>query len=320
MRISRVIPLSVLSAAVVMAGLTAPSIGQAVVPARAAVASSFQSSSAFQKSSAMPTSAFLRVDGGTAYATKIDRNRYTVRLPKGTDITWLGEAGGKPDQWGAFTPTKLAKAWTRIGHRAGVGVQSTITWRAAGTEYTSFVDARVSDPRINRDGVLVFSARTARGTLPKVLPDFSFNISPATDNPRKYPIVWGPRMMTSRLYFQPQATGDTSGQVTFVYPAGTPVEYESCSPPFYNAPTVSVSSASVPAGSSQANVTYNGFTCNDVTILSGTSTYVAWSPMAPGGRSSMLPCWTLKLSSTQSTAGCSSTTFSWAAGASSQNP
>lgn len=313
MRIARAVPLSVLSAAVVVAGLTAPSVGQAA-PAREAVASS-QKGSAFQKSSAMPTNAFLRVDGGTAYATKIDRNRYTVRLPKGTDITWLGEAGGKPNQWGTFTPTKVTKAWTRIGHPSGVGVQSTITWRAAGTDYTSFVDALVSDPRINRDGVLVFTARTARGTLPKALPGFSFNISPAMPASRAYPITWSLRTIGNTIGYTPSATDDTSAQVAWSYDDPR-LGWLAC-----NVAPIKLTPASLPAGATQANVAYNGFTCNDVTILtSATSTYVAWSPMTPGGRSSMLPCWLLKLSSTKSTPGCSSTSFSWTAGATSKNP
>lgn len=317
MHISRAVPLSVLSAAVVLAGLTAPSVGQAA-PARDAVASS-QKGSAFQKSSAMPTSAFLRVDGGTAYATKIDRNRYTVRLPKGTDITWLGEAGGKPDQWGTFTPAKLTKAWTRIGHRSGVGVQSTITWRAAGTDYTSFVDALVSDPRINRDGVLVFTARTARGTLPKVLPDFSFNISSTQERPRKYPYVWGIWYMTSNfLGFKPSATGDTSAQLDFSYLKSTN-NWVSCSG-YYGVPVLNLSPTSLPDGATQGNVLYNGFKCNDVTILSGPTTYVAWAPMQPGGKTSMLPCWTLKVNSTTSLPACNPQTFSWAAGPSSVSP
>ena len=304
MRILRAISLSALSAAVVAAGLVAPSVGQAA-PARDAVAPS-----SFQKSSAVPTSAFLRVDGGTAYAKKIDRNRYTVRLPKGTDITWLGEADGKPDQYGTFTPTKLTKAWTRMGHRSGVGVQSTITWRAAGTDYTSFVDALVSDPRINREGVLVFTARTARGSLPRVLPDFSFNISPAAKTPRTYPIVWGPNEMSGGLYFKAQATGDTSAQVTFVYSSSQDIEYYNpC-----NAPTVSLTSASVPAGSTKADVSYNGFTCIGVTILSGKDTYVAWAPMQSGGESSMLPCWRYKVSSQVSFASCWFQSMSWSAG------
>lgn len=312
MPISRAVSLSVLSAALVLAGVTAPSTAQAVRPARDAAPA------AFQKSSASPTSAFLRVDGGTAYAKKIEKDRYRITLPKGTDITWLGEAGGKSDQWGTFTPTKLTKAWTRIGHRAGVGVQSTITWRAAGTDYTSFVDARVSDPRINRDGMLVFTARTVRGALPKMLPDFSFNISSTQERPRKYPYVWGIWLITNVLGFKPSATGDASATLDWSY-LNSPNNWKSCSG-FYSVPVLNLSPTSLPVGATQGNVAYNGFSCNDITILSGPGTYVAWAPMQPGGRTSMLPCWTVKLNSTTSLPACNSQAFSWAAGPSSVSP
>ncbi|MGI9195882.1 MAG: hypothetical protein ACR2KE_00280 [Candidatus Nanopelagicales bacterium] len=269
-------------------------------------------------SAAVPSSAFVRIDGGTAYAKKTGKHRYTVSIPKGAGVKWLGEAGGKPDQYGTFTPSKLTKAWTLIGHAAGVGVQSTITWRKAGTDYTSFTDALVSDPRVNGKGELVFSARTVGGTLPHVLPDFSFNISSAPERPRKYPHAWGIWLMTNTLGFKPSATGDTSAQVDFSY-LNSPNNWVSCSG-FYKVPVLSLAPSSLPTGATQGNVAYNGFSCNDVTILSGPSTYVAWSPMQPGGRTSMLPCWTLKVNSTTSLPACNSQSFSWSSGPSAISP
>lgn len=267
----------------------------------------------------IPQSAFVRIDGGTAYAKKVGKHRYTVRVPKGAAVKWLGEANGKSDQYGTFTPTKLAKAWTRMGHREGVGVQSTITWRTAGTDYTSFTDALVSDPRINGKGELVFSARTRGGSLPRILPDFSFNISSAQELPRKYPYVWGIWLITNMLGFKPSATGDTAAKVdwSFLHPTSG---WITCSGGIYNVPVLSLSPTSIPAGSTQGNVAYNGFTCNNVTILSGANTYVAWAPMQPGGKTSMLPCWTLKVNSTTSMPACNTQTFSWAAGGESISP
>lgn len=307
MRISRAIPISMLSVAVLVAGLSTPGVAQADPPTDVSA-----------RASAEPTRAFVRIDGGTAYAKKAGKHRYTVRVPKGAGVQWLGEADGKPDQYGTLTPKKLAKVWTRMGHREGVGVQSTITWRKSGTDYTSFTDALVSDPRINGKGDLVFDARTAGGRLPQVLPDFSFNISPAQELPRKYPYVWGIWLITNILGFKPSATGDTTATVDWSYLHPTS-GWISCSG-IYNAPVLSLSPTSIPAGSTQGNVAYNGFTCNNVTILTGAKTYVAWAPMQPGGKTSMLPCWTLKVNSTTSMPACNPQTFSWAGGGESIDP
>lgn len=262
--------------------------------------------------SSVPTNAFLRVDGGTAYATQTGEHRYTVRLPKGTGVRWLGEARGKSNQFGTMSPSRLADSWQRLGHRPGVGVQSSITWRAKGTDYTSFADARVSDPRINGKGDLVFTARTPRGSLPTVLPDFSFNIAPAERSARKYAIDWGAWQVTGGLIaFNVQATADTTGTLTWLYNNG-PNKW----PPCYGVPVLNF------GGTTPGNVGYNGFTCNGVTIVSASTNFVAWSPMtsASGSRSSALPCYTLKLSSTSSLPACSTQAFTWQAGGNNKFP
>jgi hypothetical protein len=285
-----------LAAAVLLGGLAAPAVSHAAPLPSAPAASSG------------PTNAFLRVDGGTAYATKTGKHRYTVRLPKGVGIRWLGEADGKTDQFGKMSPSRLERSWQRLGHGPGVGVQSSITWRVAGADYTSFADARVSDPRVNGNGLLVFTARTPRGSLPAVLPDFSFNIAPAELSTRSYVINWGVWPVASIIGFNLKATTDTAGTLTWVY-NNSPGKWAPC----YEVPVLNF------GGASPNNAGFGGFTCNGVTIATASTNYVAWSPMtsAIGSRSSALPCYTLKVTSTQGTTllpACSTQTFTWQAG------
>jgi hypothetical protein len=280
----------------VMTGVAAPTASQAApIPAA-------------PSASSVPTNAFLRVDGGTAYATQTGEHRYTVRLPKGTGVRWLGEARGKSNQFGTMSPSRLAGSWQRLGHRPGVGVQSSITWRAKGTDYTSFADARVSDPRIDGKGDLVFTARTPRGSLPAVLPDFSFNIAPAERSARKYPIDWGAWPVAQVVGFDLKATADTAGTLTWVY-NNSPGKWVPC----YGVPVTEF------GGPTPANVSFGGFTCNSITMVNAPTNYVAWTPMtsASGSKSAALPCYTLKVTSSQGTStlpACSTQTFTWQAG------
>ncbi len=165
-------------------------------------------------------SAFVHVggEGQTAYSVKVKSSTYKIKAPADAVIDWVGVVKGKGDRSGTYTPKQLAKAWTALGHRNSAGVQSTITWFAAGSETMSFRSAKVSHPRVNGKGELVFTA-TLNGAstsgLPKVLPEFGINVSRASSQPRGYPYYWPTVAITSSFGYEGSAGGDRSGSVVF---------------------------------------------------------------------------------------------------------
>lgn len=154
--------------------------------------------------------ALVRIDGGTAYTRKTGKHSYKFLVPDGANITWFGEVSGKGLVTGSFSRSGLVKGWTRLGHRAGVGVAATLAWG----DQASL--ARVSDPRVNAEGMLVFKAST-RQPLPKKLPSFSLNITRATKTVRAggYPNYFDPLYLSSSMRVQASAGGDYSASVAF---------------------------------------------------------------------------------------------------------
>ena len=151
--------------------------------------------------------ALVRIDGGTAYTKKTDKHTYKLLLPSGAGITWMGEVKGKGLRAGRFSHDGIVKGWARLGHRPGVGVTATVTWKDEATLVS------VSDPRINAKGQLVFTARTRIG-LPETLPAFSLNITRASKTPR-FQDVFDPIALSSTMQVQATAGGDLSASVAF---------------------------------------------------------------------------------------------------------
>lgn len=299
MRASRTAPLFVLSAVVLMSGLVVPSVSQAHAPTRDVSASA----------SELPTRAFLRVDGGTAYAKKMGEHRYVVRAPQATQVRWMGEANGRKDQMGSFSPRRLTKVWTRLGHRADVGAQSLITWQAPGGDVMSFADARVSDPRINGRGELVFTARLPRGSLPKVLPDFSINVNPEDASPRGYNLTWPvSQIVTDSFGFYVTATGDKAASVEFRYFSSSARSWLACPMP---------SSFDV-FSPSALKVSARDVDCNGVRIGYDAKSYVTLS-LTP--QSSVAVCYYIQLNSQSAyMPSCWGHSFSWKPGGTSPSP
>lgn len=224
---------------VLTATLVAVVIGTSVVPASGHVAAvdsgSVESArvdavARAENSTAQPTRALLRVDGGTAVATKVGKHKYVLRMPRDVSIRWLGEVGNGPSQFGRFTPKHLTTGWARLGHRPGIGVGSAILWKSPGSGRTEFTGARVSDPRINRDGLLVFTARLAEGDLPGLLPEFSLNVTPGEPGSRAYPLAWPISQVSANDFgFKVTATGDNAGQVEFQYYEVRTATWKRCS-------------------------------------------------------------------------------------------
>ena len=149
--------------------------------------------------------ALLRLDGGTAYTKKTGKHAYKLVLPVDADIKWVGEVDGKGMRAGLFSHDGLVKGWSRLGHRVGLGVISTLTW---GEEA---VLVRVADPRVNAKGSLVFTTRTD-GALPKKLPGFSLNVTRA-EKATRFTDIFDTLALSNTTGLQATAGGDTSASV-----------------------------------------------------------------------------------------------------------
>ena len=100
-------------------------------------------------------------------------------MPAGAEAGWIGPAAGVEGiSSGRFGARTLVSSWAGLGHRGKTGVLTTLTWMTASGKKSTL--ARVSDPRMNADGRLVFTARSPR-PLPRVMEDFSVNISGAPE-------------------------------------------------------------------------------------------------------------------------------------------
>lgn len=151
--------------------------------------------------------ALVRIDGGTAYTKKMGKHAYKLLLPTGAGIKWMGEVSGKGLRAGTFSHNGIVKGWARLGHRVGVGVTATVTWK----DQARLVS--VSDPRINGKGQLVFTARAGMG-LPEKLPKFSLNITRAAKTPR-YSVYFDAVSLSNDVQVQASAGGDFSSSVAF---------------------------------------------------------------------------------------------------------
>lgn len=250
-------------------------------------------------------SALLHVGGDdqTAYAKKVKGKTYTVKAPADAEVAWVGVVEGKGDRSGSYTPQQLVKAWTVLGHRKGSGVQSTITWFPKGSDMMSFRSAKVSDPRINSKGELVFTATindVMANDLPVTLPRFGINISRAGQQSRGYPIDWN-REITSDFSVHGSTGGDGSGSTIFASKAtGAWVD---CA----TSPRISASGKSP-----VLFYLKTAFTCGAYSVATQ-DTYVVWAPSSY--QWSMLPCWNVTWSGGSSKQ-CATLPMVWGSGGS----
>lgn len=137
-------------------------------------------------------SALIRLDGERAVAKQASDGRYFIVMPAGAEAGWIGPAAGVEGvSSGRFGARTLVASWADLGHRGKTGVLTTLTWTTSNGKESAL--ARVSDPRMNADGRLVFTARSPK-PLPRVMQDFSVNISgapevQATTRSTTYPFV-----------------------------------------------------------------------------------------------------------------------------------
>jgi len=192
--------------------------------------------------------ALVHVDGGRAHATKTGRHEYRLVLSRKASITWLGETASGRVGIGTFSARGLVAGWTRLGHVTKPW--ATITWRERGSDRPTFTLARVSAPRVNRDGRLVFVAHSDR-RLPQTLREGTVSIRRAAYQPRSYPLEFSRLTVTSDVGMHLTATSDTSATLNFDQYDDT--GWGACTAP-----------AAI-AMSSPAPVQYAQGTCGDVT-------------------------------------------------------
>lgn len=251
--------------------------------------------------------AFVHVggEGQTAYSVKVKSSTYKIKAPADAVIDWVGVVKGKGDRSGTYTPKQLAKAWTALGHRNSAGVQSTITWFAAGGETMSFRSAKVSDPRVNTKGELVFTAQLNDGRttpLPGVLPEFGINISRAGSQSRGYPINWGLTTITSDFGYKGSALGDASGKVVLQNLSGS--AWGDCA-----------GTTLTPSGASNITLKIPAqVVCGAYTVYTD-KTLVNYSlPTGDNNDWEMLPCWHITWGSNSKSIACSWYPMEWAQG------
>lgn len=208
--------------------------------------------------------ALVRIDGGDARAIQLGKHSYRLVVPADAAVRWMGEVSGKGLRAGAFSHNGLVKGWSRLGHRADVGVLTTITWGSKATL------ALVKRPRINATGGLAFDVLTNR-TLPKELSDFSVNVTRATPRPRgmQFPLVFDPVQLSSNTQVQASAGGDYSASVAFMQQA-SPNVWTNCT--ISGASPLSANPQSL-SGHASLTLNFGPMTCNDISfVASGTMT------------------------------------------------
>jgi hypothetical protein len=235
--------------------------------------------------------ALVRIDGGKAFAKKMDNHAYRLALPGGANILWLGEVAGRGLDVGTFTDAALVKGWQRLGHRPGASVPATLTWKTKGEKFPTALQVRVSNPRVASDGTLVFTARTVGSgqVIPAKLADFSLNITRGQEaTPRGYPIYFGIQSISENVYVGVSAGGDYSSSVALGTAAGPwvttndPVNWIDCPSTGSGGQPVNPQSLS---GSKRTNIYWGPFTCGGVNFgasyNSDIKTNYSWLPADP---------------------------------------
>lgn len=118
----------------------------------------------------------MRVTAPVASAAERDRGGYRIIVPADARITWLGEVNGKSTS-GTYTGSDLAANWKRMGYRDGMRAFTTLSWLPKGAERHARMVVRLTNPRIDDAGRLVFVAKTRGMKLPRTLKEFSLDIA-----------------------------------------------------------------------------------------------------------------------------------------------
>ena len=245
---------------------------------------------AAQAAPSKPTrDSIVRMDTGTAYSKALGNHRYQISLPGAPNIEWLGmppEPGGRPPM-GMLKPQDVAKVWAALGHRANVGVPTRVTWNAPGEDFTDWRSGYLTSPRIGKDGRLTVTMSGVRGGLPKVLPDFSLNVSPSSEKPRSsFGVTISPIHGTSDKALAITVNNLTSGSLTIDAKddSGTWTTCTGVADPLI-----------VMGGEARKNFSYGSVSCGNVKIQAGDPTYIGWYPQKSSGTLKVLPCYRVEV-------------------------
>lgn len=163
--------------------------------------------------------ALVSVSGGTATTKEIGKHRYRITTPLESDVYWIGKVKGKGDRTGTFTREELVKGWTKLGYRPDKGAPATLAWRDAATSEVGTRSALITNPRVSKDGDLVFTAKLidpSGNTLPATMPNFNISLQDPTETTtRKYNIYWPVKSLSSTFGYQVSAGYDTSASAQF---------------------------------------------------------------------------------------------------------
>lgn len=221
--------------------------------------------------------ALVSVNGGTATTKEIGKHRYRITTPMESDVYWIGKVKGKGDRTGTFTRDELVKGWSKLGYRPDKGAPATLSWQVSTSDPTQTRSALITNPKVNKDGNLVFTAKIVDRTgnnLPASMPNFIISMQrPDSVNERGYPIYWGVETLSSSFGWIVSTGADSSGSAQFQYKnssgAWTPCQ---------QAPPATGNLPSAPgSGTTTKNFPFNGFTCGGSTVVTSSNiTYIAW--------------------------------------------
>lgn len=218
--------------------------------------------------------ALVSVDGGTATTKEIGKHRYRITTPMQSQVHWIGKVKGKGDRSGTFSREELVKGWTKLGYRPDRGAPATLSWGGS-NGFTNVKSALITNPRVNADGNLVFTAEIVdRGgrSLPATMPNFIISMQrPDSVTERGYPIYWQRETLSSSFGWVVSTGADTSGSAQF--------QYKNSSGSWV--PCVDANGNTLPSapgsGTSSKNMPFNGFTCGGTTVVTSSNiTYIAY--------------------------------------------
>ena len=215
------------------------------------------------------TPAYANLELGTGLI-RIDANWATVKtLPNGETVLtlnkeatgqWMGEVGQslKP-MVRNIDDRNVVQAWDKLGHSAGVGVESTLTWKSM----ENYQLVLLADPRITPGGHLRFVVESA-SELPVRMEQVSVNMSRA-DVPegKGFPVV-------QRFNLTSTAIVQTTNSNAFM----ASLLFSNAGPNCYSVTLLqSAFEATLPAN----------FVCGALTFVSGTLTMTLPMPSGPTG-------------------------------------
>ena len=267
--------------------------------------------------------ALVSVSGGTATTKEIGKHRYRITTPLESDVYWIGKVKGKGDRTGTFTREELVKGWTKLGYRPDKGAPATLAWRDTATSETGTRSALITNPRVNKDGDLVFTAKLvdpSGNTLPATMPNFNISMhDPRQFKPRGYNIYWGIVTLSSTFGVQVSTGADTSASAQFKFKDGSG-NWTNCT-----ATKSDGTSATYWPGNGSTKKWFkypDAWTCGGSAVVSSDDNYVDWDPMNTRSKdwSSLTACFSVQIPQGATSVKRCTGKYTWFKGGTDPNP